>query len=121
MVCNKAVLCRYLMQINWPLLFIPLMSCEEKWQVFQEVTHSGLKIIMPAKSVKICAAVVPWMNESLKFLIMNRQKAFRAHMPLTQLSFDTFVTLSTERGKRVEGRTAIHHLKGENPKRWGMK
>ena len=27
---NKAALCRYLMQINWPLLFTPLVSCEEK-------------------------------------------------------------------------------------------
>ena len=59
---NKAALCRYLIQINWPLLFTPLVSCEEKWQVFQEVLHSGLKIIMPAKQVKICTANVPWIN-----------------------------------------------------------
>ena len=60
---SKAALGRYLTQINWPLLFTPLVSCEEKWQVFQEVIHSSLDTIMPVKSVKICTADVPWMNE----------------------------------------------------------
>ena len=78
---NKAVLGRYLTQINWPLLFTPLVSCEEKWQVFQHVIHSGLDTIMPVKPVKISTADVPWMNESLKSLIMKRQKAFCAYDP----------------------------------------
>ena len=56
---SKAASGRYLTQINLPLLFIPLVSCEEKWQVFQDVIHSGLDTIMPAKPVKICAADVP--------------------------------------------------------------
>ena len=73
---NKAALGRYLTQINWPLLFTPLVSCEEKWQVFQDVIHSGLDTIMPAKPVKICSADVPWINEGLKSLIMKRQKEF---------------------------------------------
>ena len=60
---NKAALGKYLMQINWPRLFTPLVNCEEQWQVFQEVIHSGLEIIMPSKPVKICMADVPWMNE----------------------------------------------------------
>ena len=68
---NKVALGRYLMQIKWPLLFTPLVSCEEKWQVFQDVILSGLDTIMPAKSVKICTADVPWMNKSLKPLIMR--------------------------------------------------
>ena len=71
---NKAALGRYLTQIDWPLLFTPLVSCEEKWQVFQDVIHSGLDTIMPAKPVKICSADVPWMNEGLKSLIMKREK-----------------------------------------------
>ena len=101
---NKAALGRYLTQINWPLLFTPLVSCEEKWQVFQDVIHSGLDTIMPAKPVKICTADVPWMNESLKSLIMKRQKAFCAYGP-DSAHLNTFVTLSTDRGKSVEGST----------------
>ena len=78
---NKVALGRYLTQINWPLLLTPLVSCEEKWQVFQDVIHSGLDTIMPAKPVKICIADVPWMTESLKSLIMKRQRAFSAYGP----------------------------------------
>ena len=43
------------------------------------------------------------------------------HMALTQLNLNTFVTLSTDRGKSVGGKyyeSKIQHLKGENPKRW---
>ena len=101
---NKAALGRYLTQINWPLLSTPLVSCEEKWQVFQDVIHSGLDTIMPAKPVKICSADVPWMNEGLKSLIMKRQRS-SVHMALTQLSLNTFVTLSTDKGKSAEGNT----------------
>ena len=50
-------------------------------QVFQDVMHSGLDSIMPAKPVKICTADAPWMNESLKTLITERQKAFCAYGP----------------------------------------
>ena len=100
---NKVALGRYLTQINWPLLFTPLVSCEENWQVFQDVIHSGLDTIMPAKPVKICTADVPWMNESLKSLIMKKRRS--VHMALTQVNLNTFVTLSTDRGKSAEGNT----------------
>ena len=108
---NKAALGRYLTQINWPLLFTPLVICEEKWQVFQDVIHSGLDAIMPAK---------PTMNESLKSLIMKRQKAFCAYGP-DSAQFKYFRNLVNRqrkicRGKYYESR--IQHLKGENPKRW---
>ena len=117
---NKAALGRYLTQINWPLLFTPLVSCEEKWQVFQDVIHSGLDTIMPAKPVKICTADVPWMNESLKSLIMKRQKAFCAHCP-NSTQFKYFRNLVNRQRKICIGKyyeSKIQHLKGENPKRW---
>ena len=119
---NKAALGRYLTQINWPLLFTPLVSCEEKWQVFQDVIHSGLDTIMPAKPVKICTADVPWMNESF-FFIMKRQKAFCAHCP-DSAQFKYFRNLVNRlrkicRGKYYESK--IQHLKGETRKGGRMK
>ena len=51
-----------IMQINWPRLFIPLVSCEEKWQVFQSVIHLSLDTIIPAKPIKIRTADAPWTN-----------------------------------------------------------
>ena len=89
---NKAALGRYLTQRNWPLLFTPLVSCEEKWQVFQDVIHSGLDTIMLAKPIMICTAD-------------GRDKRRSVLMALTQLNLNTFVTLSTDRGKSAEGNT----------------
>ena len=117
---NKAALGRYLTQINRPLLFTPLVSCEEKWQVFQDVIHSGLDTIMPVKPVKICTADVPWMNESLKSLIMKRQKAFSAY-GLDSAHFKYFRNLVNRERKTCRGKyyeSKIQPLKGENPKRW---
>ena len=117
---NKAALGRYLTQINWPLLFTPLVSCEEKWQVFQDVIHSGLDTIMPAKPVKICSADVPWMNEGLKSLIMKRQTEFCAYGP-DSAQFKYFRNLVNRQRKICRGKyyeSKIQHLKGENPKRW---
>ena len=111
---------RYLTQINWPLLFSPLVSCEEKWQVFQDVIHSGLDTIMPAKPVKICTADVPWMNESLKSLIVKRQKAFCTYGP-DSAQFKYFRNLVNRQRKICRGEyyeSKIQHLTGENSKRW---
>ena len=95
---NKAALGRYLTQINWPLLFTPLVSCEEKWQVFQDVIHSGLDTIMPVKPVKLHGRRPVGERE---FEISY----YEGHMAVTQLTLNTFVTLSTERGKPAEGNT----------------
>ena len=117
---NKAALGRYLTQINWPLLFTPLVSCEENWQVFQDIIHSGLDTIMPAKPVKICTADVPWMTESLKSLIMKRQRAFSAYGP-DSVQFKYFRNLVNRQRKICRGKyyeSKIQHLKGEKPKRW---
>ena len=110
---NKAALGRYLTQIDWPLLSSPLESCEEKWQVFQDVIHSGLDTIMPVKPVKICTADVPWMNESLKSLIMKRQKAFSAYGP-DSAHFKCFRNLVNRERKICRGKyyeSKIQHLK----------
>ena len=112
----KAALGRYLTHINWPLLFTPLVSCEEKWQVFKDVIHSGLDTIMPAKPVKICTAEF----KSLKSLIMKRQKVFCAYGP-DSAQFKYFRNLLNWQRKICRGKyyeSKIQHLKGENPERW---
>ena len=96
------------------------MSCEEKWQVFQDVIRSGLDTIMPVKPLKICTADVPWMNESLRSLIMKRQKAFCAYGP-ESAQFKYFRNLVNRQRKICRGKycdSKIQHLKRENPKRW---
>ena len=53
------------------------------------------------------------MNESLKSLIVKRQKAFSAYGPD---SAQPRYIRNLVRGKCYKSK--IHHLKGENPKRW---
>ena len=68
----------------------------------------------------ICTADVPWMNESLKSLIMKRQKAFCAYGP-DSAQFKYFRNLVNRQRKICRGKyyeSKIQHLKGENPKRW---
>ena len=65
---------------------------------------------MPAMSVKICTTDVPWMNQSLKSLIIKKRRS--THIALTQLSLDPIETLSTEWGKS----RAILRLKNPAPK-----
>ena len=77
------------------------------------------RTIMPAKPVKIFTADVPWMIESLKSLIMKRQKAFCAYGP-DSAQFKYFRNLVNRKRKICRGKyyeSKIQHLKGENPKR----
>ena len=67
---------RYLSSIDWTLMLSPLDTCENMWSVFHEVVHSGLDTIMAEKQIRIHPADAPWMNQKLKSLIFNRQKAF---------------------------------------------
>ena len=78
---------------------------------------------MPAKPVKICTADVPWMNESLKSLIMKRQKAFCTYDP-DSTQFKYFRNLVNRLRKICRGKcyeSKIQHLKGETRKGGGMK
>ena len=44
---RKAEMGRYLSLVDWSLLVTPLDSCEEMWNVFHGVVHSGLDLLMP--------------------------------------------------------------------------
>ncbi|XP_048587796.1 uncharacterized protein LOC5511459 [Nematostella vectensis] len=44
---SKAALGRYLISIDWSLLFAPLSDCDQMWNTFIEVVSTGLDIIMP--------------------------------------------------------------------------
>ena len=60
------------------------------------------------------------MNESLKSLIIKRQKAFCAYGP-DSVQFKYFCNLVNGQRKICRGKyyeSKIQHLKGENPKSW---
>ena len=61
----KAAMGRYLINVDWPSLFLSLESCDEKWGIFQEVVHIGFDLIMPMKQFRIDTADAAWMTKSL--------------------------------------------------------
>ena len=117
---SKAAMGRYLNLFDWQLLFAPLISCEEMWNMFSEVVRTGLDILMPEKKYRVCAADPPWMTQSLKSLILKRQKAFNTQGPDSVL-FRHFRNVVNRERKVCRGRyyeSKVQQLKGENPRRW---
>ena len=49
---GKASMGRYLASLDWAVLFTSLESCNEMMQVFQEMVHTGLDLLMPVKQTR---------------------------------------------------------------------
>ena len=111
---------RYLSSIDWTLMLSPLDTCENMWSVFHEVVHSGLDTIMPEKQIRIHPADAPWMNQKLKSLIFNRQKAFNAHgVHSPQFKFyRNCVNIERKVCRAKYYESNIKQLKGEAPRKW---
>ena len=65
---------RYLSLVDWSSMSAPLNSCEEMWNGFYGVVHTGLDLLMLEKQIRICTADAPCMTHKLKSLILKRQK-----------------------------------------------
>ena len=117
---RKASMGRYLASLDWAVLFTSLESCKEMMQVFQEMVHTGLDLLMPVKQTRVCTADAPWMTQSLKMLILRRQNAFNTAGPNSAL-FKYYRNLVNRERKACKSRyyeSKIQQMKGENPKRW---
>lgn len=73
---RKAELGRYLSAIDWNLLLSSTSTCEEMLNLFNEVLHTALDLLMPFKRVRVHPSDAPWMTQNLKSLIIKRQTAF---------------------------------------------
>jgi hypothetical protein len=117
---RKLEMGRYLSSIDWTLMLSPLDTCENMWTVFHEVVHSGLDTIMPEKQIRIHPADAPWMNQKLKSLIFNRQKAFNAH-GVHSPQFKYYRNCVNRERKVCRAKyyeSNIKQLKGEAPRKW---
>ena len=117
---RKLEMGRYLSSIDWTLTLSPLDTCENMWTVFHEVVHSGLDTIMPEKQIRIHPADAPWMNQKLKSLIFNRQKAFNAHgVHSPQFKYHRNCVNRERKVCRAKYyESNIKQLKGEAPRKW---
>ena len=60
---RKAELGSYLSDFDWPRLFSSEESCED---MFNEVIHTGLDLLMSVKRVRVNTSDAPWMTQYLK-------------------------------------------------------
>ena len=117
---NKAALGRYLTSIDWPLLFAPTDSCQEKWEIFHTAVHTGLDILMPEKEIRTCSADAPWIDHKLKSMILKRQKAFKSYGG-DSAQFKFFRNLVNRERKACRAKyyeVRIQNLRQEAPKKW---
>lgn len=117
---TKVAMGRYLNSFDWNVLFTPLYTCEEMWNTFYTIVHTGLDLLMPIKKTKICSADAPWITQKLKSLILKRQKLFNTEGS-DSTTFKYYRNLVNRERKRCRADyydSKIQHLKGEQPKRW---
>ena len=117
---RKAELGRYLSDFDWPRLFSSEESSEDMLNIFNEVIHTGLDLLMPVKRVRVNTSDAPWMTQHLKLLILKRQKAFRKHgAESPQYKFyRNAVNRERKTSKANFYKTKVEHMKDENPKVW---
>ena len=95
---RKAELGRYLSDFDWPRLFSSEESCEDMLNIFNQVIHTGLDLLMPVKRVRVNTPDAPCMTQ-YKFYrnAVNRER---------------------KTSKANFYKTKVEHMKDENPKVW---
>ena len=73
---KRASVGRFFLQVPWPDLLSPELSCELKLRTLTDIINFGLNTIMPERSTKVHETDRPWLSVWLKQLIAHRQKAF---------------------------------------------
>ena len=117
---RKAVLGRYLCNIDWPGLFSTDGSCEDLLKSFSQIIHTGLDLLMPLKRVRVSTNDAPWMTQHLRSLIMKRQKAFHekgSSSPLFRF-YRNLVNRERKICKFNFYKFKVENMKEENPKVW---
>ena len=67
---------QYLSSMDWPTRFTAIESCEDMLNVFYEVIHTGLDLLLLIKKVCFNTLDTVLIKQHLKSLIMERRKAF---------------------------------------------
>ena len=111
---------RYLSLVDWSSMFAPLNNCEEMWNAFYGVVHTGLDLLMPEKQNWICTADASWMTQKLQSLILKRQNTFNKN-GADSAKFKYYRNLVNRERKTCIAKhykLKIQQMKGGNPKRW---
>jgi hypothetical protein len=110
---RRAAMSAFINEIDWSILD-HYHSCEEKWACFESIINTGMEILLPVKSIKLCNNEPPWMNYHLKSLIHQRQFALASG----DISKFKLLRNSVNRERINFFEYKIKQLKSSNPKQW---
>ena len=117
---RRAELGWYFGTMDWQTLFSSANCCQDMLDILHNVIHTGLKILMPVRRVRVNTSDVPWMTPHLKSLILKQQRAFREHGAESP-SFKFYRNVVNRERKSWKAsfyKVKVEHMKNENPKLW---
>ena len=72
---TKIAFGKWLTDFNWTALY-HTFSCEQKFELFEDIINAGLDCFLPAKTVRLHEKDKPWITPEVKKIIEARQTAF---------------------------------------------
>ena len=72
---TKIAFGKWLTDFNWTALY-HTFSCEQKFELFEDIINAGLDCFLPAKTVRLHEKDKPWITPEVKKIIEAKQTAF---------------------------------------------
>ena len=115
---NRVAIRTYLQSLDVSSMIAKAESCEQKVSLLEMIIKTGLDTVSPVRSKRICTTEPPWITNSLRQLIKDRQRA------LSHNDIDEFKRLTNRiNRKRKECcaeyyQSKVQHLKNTKPSIW---
>ena len=115
---SRLAMRKYLELVDIPEMLSRVNSCDEKASLQETIVKTGLDYVLPLRRKKIKSNDPPWINPTLKSLIINRQKA------LNQGNLEEFKRLRNQVNRQREicrakyYKTTVQHLKQCKSNAW---
>ena len=117
---SKAVLVHAIKNINWNPLYAASL-CEEKFSIFSNTLNDLLDAHLPVVEVKRCSNDKPWITDSFRAKVSQRQTAFNSGNKVEYNRLRNHVNRSSKQLKKRFYKNNVEDLKDSNPSEWWRK
>ena len=111
---ERAMFSMELRNFNWIAMY-NMVSFNEQFAFFKETLNNLLDKHFPSKSVIRHSSDKPWVNDSFRFVIRRRQ---RAYMQSDTESYNRYRNKANRMAKSPKTEYQVASLKHVNPSRW---
>ena len=116
----KNILTATLKNQNWFEVF-QSESCEQKFNIFNEILHTALDHYLPFVEVKRCSSDKPWVTDSFRNKVIKRQEAYFNGDKAEYNKLRNHINRSSKYLKSNFYRNSVEDLKTSNPSEWWRK